>query len=93
MTGSKRLGKGLVLTAIACVTAMTVDVSRVPEQQFSSSAAVSVIETYQKHVSRCVPCISCRYEESCSRYCKRAFKERGFLGGIIASTVRVQSCF
>ena len=72
---------------------VTYDLAQEPENQVTASAAILVINGYQATISGEISCIQCRYKETCSNYCKRSFKERGFLGGLVASVKRLQSCF
>lgn len=82
----------LRLIVLLCVV-IGMDTGCRPERQVSTRIVVGVISTYQQTLSGRIPLIRCRHEESCSHYCKRAFRERGFVPGVIASLRRLQSCF
>lgn len=88
-----RLIRGILIFVTPLVVALSIDLSRPPSQQISVIATVGAINLYQQNVSGRIPFIRCRHSETCSCYCKRAFEERGFVRGLVASVARIQSCF
>ena len=92
--GRKKMNRRRILVVLfLLIGGFTYDLAQEPENQVTASAAIVVINGYQATISEEISCIQCRYKETCSNYCKRAFKERGFLGGLVASVKRLQSCF
>ena len=86
----RRIVLVLFLLVVGCATH---DLVQEPENQVTAHAAILVINCYQATISGEFSCIQCRYKETCSNYCERAFRERGFFGGLVASVKRLQSCF
>lgn len=94
IAGSK-MAKCLVAISVVAVLIMllAVDVRRPPTDQFSTRAALGLINEYQVYVSARIPFVRCRYPESCSAYAKRVFRDYGFRRGLYLSFQRIQSCF
>jgi putative component of membrane protein insertase Oxa1/YidC/SpoIIIJ protein YidD len=64
-----------------------------PSEEWWKSTAIRAIEQYQRNLSGRLPGICCRYEESCSNYCKRCIEQHGPVYGAYLGCCRLASCW
>ncbi len=64
-----------------------------PSEEWWKSTAIQAIEQYQRNLSGRLPGIHCRYEESCSNYCKRCIEQHGPVYGAYLGCCRLASCW
>jgi putative component of membrane protein insertase Oxa1/YidC/SpoIIIJ protein YidD len=77
---------------ICILGVFALDTLRPVENQKTAVISIAAISAYQTHVSKHLPFVRCRYKESCSAFCKRSLKERGFWAGLYKSLCRLNSC-
>jgi putative membrane protein insertion efficiency factor len=80
----------LVLTLGACA----VDLSRTPDAQWSTRAALAMVHGYQRTVSRELPRfgVRCRFEPTCSRYAEAVLQRYGLPRGGLLTLRRLTRC-
>ena len=80
----------LVLTLGACAA----DLSRPPQAQWSTRAAMAIVHGYQRTVSPQLPRfgIRCRFEPSCSRYADAVLQQYGLPRGGWLTLRRLARC-
>jgi len=81
---ARRMGliAGIVMPAVLLIT----------PDRWCAVMAISGIEWYQRHLSGRIPCVQCRYEETCSAFCKRSIEEHGFWRGTYLGACRLANC-
>jgi hypothetical protein len=83
----------LVIPILILFGLLTFDWIRSPKDQLSSHLTVILFDEYKVSLSNKLPFIKCRFEETCSDYARRAFIERGFVGGLVTTFGRITECF
>lgn len=83
----------LVLVA-ACVLAGAWDLTRAPEQQLASRAAVGAVHVYQATLSRGFAAAGarCRFDPTCSHYGEAVLRRYGLVRGGWMAARRVLRC-
>ena len=73
---------------------MALDVSRPPERQWSTKAALTAIHVYQHTASPALARLGvrCRFTPSCSVYAEAALRKHGAVAGGWLSVKRVARC-
>lgn len=57
--------------------------------------AISILALYKSFLSSLIVILlgsRCRFEETCSEYCRRAIKEKGVVVGLRLTIVRILKC-
>jgi putative component of membrane protein insertase Oxa1/YidC/SpoIIIJ protein YidD len=75
------------------VSVATAQASWQPSEECWKRTAIHAIEHYQRHLSGRLPGIHCRYEESCSNYCKRCIEQHGPVYGAYLGCCRLATCW
>ena len=70
-----------------------VSMASLPSEDYWKTTALQGIDWYQNNLSGRLPCVRCRYEESCSNYCKRSIEKHGPLYGSYLGLCRIASCW
>lgn len=84
----------LLLATLVVLTLAAVDVSRAPERQVLSHAAVAAIHVYQATLSRAfaVGGVACRFDPTCSHYGEAVIQRFGLVRGGWMAARRVLRC-
>jgi putative membrane protein insertion efficiency factor len=79
------------LLCLAAGALLARDLSRPPERQVASRAALSAIRWYQANMSGRLG-VKCRFEPSCSKYATAVIERHGFLVGGWRAARRLARC-
>lgn len=84
----------LWILAAVVVLAVSVDLSRPPERQWATRAAVAGVHVYQATLSRLFAAsgVACRFSPTCSHYAEACLKHYGLLRGGAMAVGRVLRC-
>ncbi len=79
---------------VAAVLAGAWDVSRVPDRQLASRAAIGAVHVYQATLSRLFAGtgVTCRFDPTCSHYSEAVLRRYGLARGAWLAAKRVLRC-
>ena len=92
-TGWRSRRRWAVVLAVLFV-ALSLDLSRAPERQWTAGAMIAGIHLYRQTLSPWMPALGarCRFEPSCSRYAEAVIRRYGALSGTARSVGRLARC-
>ena len=90
----KKILKLIVLAAVLfAVTAVALDVARLPQNQLTAHSYVGCVRVYQAiGRPRLKGLVACRFRPTCSDYSIQAVQRYGTLRGLALTYKRIRSC-
>lgn len=83
----------LIIPILLLFSLLALDWNRSPKDQLSTYFTIILIDKYKLNISKRISFIKCTFEENCSNFGKKAFIEKGFVGGFAETFRRINNCF